>query len=91
MLFLLPQGPLVAFLECWCYHCIYVIFRGNPMMVGISQLNNCIYQYWTVLGNIWAYWAWNVLQNHRVIFFKSWSKASSPSHFGDQTPGTLFN
>jgi len=89
-LFLLPQSPLVGFVDCWCNRCSYMIFRGDPMMVGISKLNDRIYQYWRVLGNIWAYRARKVWQNHLVICFKSCSKASSPSLFGDRTPGTLF-
>jgi len=89
-LFLLPQSLLVGFLNCWWDHCIYVIFHGNPMMIGISKLNAQIYQYWRVLGNVWAYRAWKVWQNHHVICFKSCSKASSPSVIGDWTPYRLF-
>ena len=89
-LFLLPRSLLVGFLDCWCHHCIYLIFRGNPVMVGVSKLNHCVDQYWRVLGNIWAYRARNVWQNHVVICFKSCSKGSSATQFGDITPGTLF-
>ena len=59
--------------------CIKLIFRGKPIMVGVSKLNNRIYQSWQVLGNIWAYRAWNVWQNHLVICLKTCSKASRPS------------
>jgi len=42
-LFLLPRSPLVGFLDRWCYHCVYLIIRGNAMMVGVSKLNDDIY------------------------------------------------
>jgi len=88
-LFLFPRSLLVGIFNCWCHHCIYLIICGNPMMIGVSKLNDCIYQYWRVLGNIWAYRVWKVWQNHLVICFKSYSKASRPNLFGDGTPGTL--
>jgi len=55
--FLFPQSPLGGLLDCWYHYCIYLIFRGNPKMFSLLKLNDRIYLYSRVLGNIRAYQA----------------------------------
>jgi hypothetical protein len=88
--FLLAQSPMVGFLDCWRYYWIYLLVCGTQMIVPVSKLNNHISEYCRVLSNIWGYQAWKVWQHNHLIYFKSCSKASSPSFFADSTPCTWF-